>query len=275
MEATAIETPPRRRRSDDRALRQVHRSIQAHPLGHRPRRDPRSPIRLRQEVHARRPVEDDGARRSSRRPRGASCRRSRAAPTPTCSAWSNATSAPRPSSSPAHHWLGDQVALEALVRMTDEELKHQELFRRLERMAATACPPATTSCPQPNDGRRRRAQQVDLGGARADARHRALHARALPLEHRARRRPVRAVEGRVPVPLEGRVAARDPRRARMAARGRAAERGRARPGRDRPDRARRRRSTASCRCRPRPMPTTSSHAGRDLRPAEQAAIARH
>ena len=28
--------------------------------------------------------------------------------------------------------LGNQVALEALVRMTDEEIKHQELFRRLE-----------------------------------------------------------------------------------------------------------------------------------------------
>src|SRR5262249_13874784 len=26
------------------------------------------------------------------------------------------------------HWLGDQIALEALVRFTDEELKHQELF---------------------------------------------------------------------------------------------------------------------------------------------------
>jgi hypothetical protein len=34
------------------------------------------------------------------------------------------------------HWLGDQVALEALVRFTDEELKHQELFRRIERMIA-------------------------------------------------------------------------------------------------------------------------------------------
>jgi hypothetical protein len=30
------------------------------------------------------------------------------------------------------HWLGDQVALEALVRMGDEEIKHQEMFRRLE-----------------------------------------------------------------------------------------------------------------------------------------------
>ena len=35
------------------------------------------------------------------------------------------------------HAYGDQVAVEALVRMTDEELKHQELFRRIERMAAT------------------------------------------------------------------------------------------------------------------------------------------
>jgi hypothetical protein len=36
--------------------------------------------------------------------------------------------------------LGDQVALEALVRMTDEELKHQELFRRLEAMMAADMP---------------------------------------------------------------------------------------------------------------------------------------
>ncbi len=32
------------------------------------------------------------------------------------------------------HWLGDQRALEALVRFSDEELKHQEMFRRLEDM---------------------------------------------------------------------------------------------------------------------------------------------
>jgi len=30
------------------------------------------------------------------------------------------------------HAMGDQVAFEALVRMTDEELKHQEMFRRIE-----------------------------------------------------------------------------------------------------------------------------------------------
>ena len=35
------------------------------------------------------------------------------------------------------HAMEDQVAVEALVRMTDEELKHQELFRRLEMMAST------------------------------------------------------------------------------------------------------------------------------------------
>jgi hypothetical protein len=38
------------------------------------------------------------------------------------------------------HWLGDQVALEALVRFSDEELKHQELFRRIERMLEQTMP---------------------------------------------------------------------------------------------------------------------------------------
>ena len=36
--------------------------------------------------------------------------------------------------------LDDQVALEALVRMTDEELKHQAMFRRLESMMAADMP---------------------------------------------------------------------------------------------------------------------------------------
>lgn len=38
------------------------------------------------------------------------------------------------------HSLGDQVATEALVRMVDEELKHQELFRRLEEMMEDRMP---------------------------------------------------------------------------------------------------------------------------------------
>jgi len=49
------------------------------------------------------------------------------------------------------HWLGDQTALEALVRFTDEELKHQELFRRVEAMVATDMPAGYTFLPQPND----------------------------------------------------------------------------------------------------------------------------
>jgi hypothetical protein len=50
-----------------------------------------------------------------------------------------------------HHWLGDQIALEALVRFTDEELKHQELFRRLDQMAAAGMPAGYSFKPQPND----------------------------------------------------------------------------------------------------------------------------
>jgi len=49
------------------------------------------------------------------------------------------------------HWLGDQVALEALVRLTDEELKHQELFRRLEAMMAPDMPAGYRFVPQPNE----------------------------------------------------------------------------------------------------------------------------
>lgn len=49
------------------------------------------------------------------------------------------------------HWLGDQVALEALVRLTDEELKHQEMFRRLEKMMAAGMPAGYQFLPQPND----------------------------------------------------------------------------------------------------------------------------
>jgi hypothetical protein len=49
------------------------------------------------------------------------------------------------------HWLGDQTALEALVRFSDEELKHQELFRRLERMAAAGMPEGYSFLPQPNE----------------------------------------------------------------------------------------------------------------------------
>jgi len=38
------------------------------------------------------------------------------------------------------HWLGDQNALEALVRFSDEELKHQALFRRINLMMGAVLP---------------------------------------------------------------------------------------------------------------------------------------
>jgi DNA-binding Lrp family transcriptional regulator len=49
------------------------------------------------------------------------------------------------------HWLGDQVALEALVRFCDEELKHQELFRRIERMMADGMPEGYKFLFDPNE----------------------------------------------------------------------------------------------------------------------------
>lgn len=48
------------------------------------------------------------------------------------------------------HWFGDQVALEALVRFSDEELKHQALFRRIERLAAEGMAPGYEFLPTPN-----------------------------------------------------------------------------------------------------------------------------
>jgi hypothetical protein len=49
------------------------------------------------------------------------------------------------------YWLSDQTALEALVRFSDEELKHQELFRRIDRLIAHGMPPGYRFVPQPND----------------------------------------------------------------------------------------------------------------------------
>ena len=49
------------------------------------------------------------------------------------------------------HWFANQVALEALVRFSDEEIKHQELFRRVEALAATSMPPGYKLVPNPND----------------------------------------------------------------------------------------------------------------------------
>jgi len=48
------------------------------------------------------------------------------------------------------HALGDQIVFESLVRFTDEELKHQELFRRLEGMMADSMASGYQFVPEPN-----------------------------------------------------------------------------------------------------------------------------
>ena len=49
------------------------------------------------------------------------------------------------------HILGDQTALEGLVRFSSEELKHQELFRRLDQMMGERMPAGYTIAADPND----------------------------------------------------------------------------------------------------------------------------
>lgn len=49
------------------------------------------------------------------------------------------------------HALGDQTALAALMNFSTEELKHQELFRRLETMAGEQMPAGYRFLPQPNE----------------------------------------------------------------------------------------------------------------------------
>jgi len=49
------------------------------------------------------------------------------------------------------HWFGDQVALEALIRFSDEELKHQALFRRIDAMAGEVLPDGYRFDVDPND----------------------------------------------------------------------------------------------------------------------------
>ncbi len=50
----------------------------------------------------------------------------------------------------SEHWLGDQVALEAMIRFSDEEIKHQQLFRRVEAMIGEKMPVGYQLIPQPD-----------------------------------------------------------------------------------------------------------------------------
>jgi len=49
------------------------------------------------------------------------------------------------------HAFGDQLALEALVRFSADEIKHQELFRRMETMIGSQLPPGYRQVADPND----------------------------------------------------------------------------------------------------------------------------
>ena len=48
------------------------------------------------------------------------------------------------------HWFGDQTKLEALVRFSDEEIKHQALFRRIDRMIGERLPSGYRFVTDPN-----------------------------------------------------------------------------------------------------------------------------
>jgi hypothetical protein len=49
------------------------------------------------------------------------------------------------------HGLGDQIVVEGLVRFSDEELKHQELFRRIEATIAARMPSGYALIADPNE----------------------------------------------------------------------------------------------------------------------------
>lgn len=139
------------------------------------------------------------------------------------------------------HWLGDQTALEAIVRFTDEELKHQALFRRIEALVAARMPAGYRFDVAPDD-----VAGFVLGKSTWAVLALTCHIELFSQAHyRASiegAEAVAALQGCLPVPLEGGIAARDHRRAGVGPRGREARFGRrARPGVGRPDRTDRRR----------------------------------
>ena len=108
------------------------------------------------------------------------------------------------------HWLGDQTALEALVRFTDEEMKHQELFRRIEALAADRMPPGYAFLPKPND-----VAGFVLGKCTWAVLALTCHIELFTQTHYrdsigSTDGVSRSVQGRVPLPLEGGIAARHP-----------------------------------------------------------------
>ena len=201
-------------------LREVRRGEQARPLGHRPRRDPRPRVRLHEEIPARRAVARRPARRScpsdEQRFLSQVQGRTYANIFGLVERFIGAKFLERSRG----HALGDQVAMEALVRSTDEELKHQELFRRLEAMMADGMPEGYRFLPDPDEVARA-VLSKSTWAVLALTCHIELFTQA---HYRASIEPdpalSAALQGRLPLPLEGGVAARDRRRARVGERGR-------------------------------------------------------
>ena len=97
------------------------------------------------------------------------------------------------------HALGDQTAFEALIRFTDEELKHQRLFRRIELLAAEQCLTATGSYLNPMTSPTCTGQ-VDLASG-LDVSHRILR-KCITGKASNPTSSCRPLQGRVLLPLE-------------------------------------------------------------------------
>ena len=120
------------------------------------------------------------------------------------------------------HGLGDQNALEALVRFGDEEIKHQELFRRIERMCAEGMPEGYTFVPEPNA-----VASAVLAKSTWAVLALTCHIELFVLAHYRESIDTDADVSELwkdvfLLPLEGGIAARDPRRDGVAPRGRQA-----------------------------------------------------
>ena len=107
------------------------------------------------------------------------------------------------------------MALEALVRFSDEELKHQELFRRIEQMIAAKMPPGYHFVPQPNE-----VANAVLSKSTWAVLGLTLMIELFTQTHYLKKHPAgpgmfRAVQRRFPLSLEGRVSARPDRRVGM------------------------------------------------------------
>ena len=116
------------------------------------------------------------------------------------------------------HWFGDQTALEALVRFSDEELKHQALFRRVEALIGEVMPAGYSFSWDPNE-----VAAVVLGKSSWAVLALTLHIELFTQAHYRESIHQDAelselIQRRLPVPLEGGMPARDHGRAGMAPR---------------------------------------------------------